>query len=112
MAFSIDTEMKDSIAILTLEGELDAAAATEFRSAIEDAASKDPQRVVLILSGLTFMASAGLRVLVFAKQKMSSDVDLYVVGAHDAVLETITMTGFHHSVIMLDEYDAAEIESL
>lgn len=110
MAFTIETEMKDSVAILTLEGELDAAAASDFRTKVEEVAQKDPKSVVLMMDDLTFMASAGLRVLVFTKQKMGTGVDLYVVGAHDAVLETITMTGFHHSVIMLDEYDAAEIE--
>ena len=110
MAFTVDREMKDGIAILTLDGELDAAAAGDFRTEVEEAAQENPRRMVLMIAGLTFMASAGLRVLVFTKQKMGSDVDLFVVGAHDAVLETITMTGFHHSVIMLDEYDAAEIE--
>jgi anti-sigma B factor antagonist len=111
MAFAVNTEMKDGIAILTLSGELDAAAAGDFRAAVEQAAQENPWRMVLMLEDLTFMASAGLRVLVFTKQKMGANVDLYIVGAHDAVLETIQMTGFHHSVIMLDSYDAAEIES-
>lgn len=111
MAFSVTSEQTDGIAKLTLTGELDAAAASEFRSAVEVAAQGDPNKLVLIMDDLTFMASAGLRVLVFAKQKMSSDVDLYIVGAHDAVNETITMTGFHYSCIMLDDYDAAVIEA-
>lgn len=110
MAFEVTTQMKDGIAIITLVGELDAVAAGEFRTAVEEVAEANPRRMVLLIDQLTFMASAGLRVLVFTKQKMGADVDLYVVGAHDAVLETITMTGFHHSVIMLDEYDAVEIE--
>ena len=111
MAFSINTEIKGEAAVLTLGGELDAAAANEFRSAVEQAAESNPSRVALVIDGLTFMASAGLRVLVFAKQKMPADVDLYIVGAHDAVKETITMTGFHYSSIMLDSYDAAVIEA-
>ena len=108
MAFDVSTEQAGDIAVITLSGELDANASGSFRSAVEEAAAAGPKRVVLVMDKLQFMASAGLRVLVFAKQKMGTSVDLFVVGARDAVLETIEMTGFHHSVIMMDEYDASE----
>jgi anti-anti-sigma factor len=111
MAFDVSSEQKNGIAKVSLAGELDASSAGEFRDAIEAVAQEQPRRLVLMMNKLTFMASAGLRVLVFAKQKMGRDVEIYVVGAHDAVLETIEMTGFQHSVVMLDEYDAAQIES-
>jgi anti-anti-sigma factor len=111
MAFDIRTEQGNSTAKISLAGELDASSAGVFRSAIEQAATARPRRLVLMMNQLTFMASAGLRVLVFAKQKMGKDVDIFVVGAHDAVLETIEMTGFHHSVILLDNYDTAQIEN-
>jgi anti-anti-sigma factor len=105
MAFSIQSETIGNVVKLSLSGELDAGTAGEFRSAVESAAAENPERVVLILDELTFMASAGLRVLVFAKQKMGSGVDLYIAGAHDAVKETITMTGFDQSVLMVDSYE-------
>ena len=112
MAFNVTAETNHGIAKVALVGELDASVAGEFRVAIEKVAAEKPKRVVLLLNDLTFIASAGLRVLIFAKQKLGSAVDLYVIGAHDAVLETLTMTGFHHSVILLDSYDAAEIENI
>jgi len=112
MAFTVTSELKNGIAQFTLAGELDAAAAGTFREAIEQAAASQPKRVVLILNELTYMASAGLRTLVFAKQKMGAQVDIYVIGVQEAVRETIEMTGFHHSVILLDTYDAAEIENV
>ena len=112
MSFSVTSELKNGIAQFTLVGELDAAAAGAFREAIEQAATNHPKRVVLIMNGLTYMASAGLRTLVFAKQKMGASVDIYVVGVQEAVRETIEMTGFHHSVVMLDTYDAADIENV
>jgi anti-anti-sigma factor len=112
VAFTVTSEMKNGIAQLTLTGELDAAAANEFRAAVEQVAANQPKRLVLMMSGLSYMASAGLRTLVFAKQKMGPKVDIYVVGVQDTVRETLEMTGFQHSVIMLEEYDAAEIETI
>ena len=111
MALDLTTEHSGDIAVITLSGELDAGSAGSFRDAVEQIATESPKRVVLVMDQLKFMASAGLRVLVFAKQKMGTGVDLFVVGAHDAVLETIEMTGFHHIVIMMDAFDRSAIEN-
>lgn len=111
MAFDASLEMTDSgVAKIKISGELDAASAPVLRTAIDNASAKNAKRLVLIMSDLEFMASAGLRVLIFARQKMGADVDVYVVGAQAPVLETINMTGFQHSVILVDKYDAASIE--
>jgi anti-anti-sigma factor len=107
MAFSVTSKiLKDGTAELSLFGELDASVANEFKAAVEKAAAEKAKKLVLIMKDLEFMSSAGLRVLVFAKQKMGSDVDIYVIAAQEAVRDTIEMTGFHHSVIMQDEYSA------
>jgi len=66
MSFSVTSEMKNGIAQFTLVGELDAAAAGAFRDAIEQAAASHPKRVVLIMTELTYMASAGLRARTFS----------------------------------------------
>ena len=113
MAFNVTLEMTDKgIAKIALSGELDGSVAPDFKAEVENAAEKKSKRLVLLMQDLEYMASAGLRVLIFAKQKMGRDVDIYVVGAQETVMETIEMTGFHHSVIVLDEYDAAEIENI
>ncbi len=112
MAFNSSLEISKGIGRITLSGELDAAAAPVFRADIEKAAAENVKRLVLMMSGLDYMASAGLRALVFAKQKMGAQVDIYVIGAQESVTETLELTGFHHSVIALDSYDAAQIEEL
>ena len=113
MSFNVSLEMTPkAIAKITLSGELDANVAEKFRAEIESAAVQKAKRLVLLMSELDYMSSAGLRALIFAKQKMGSGVDLYVVGAQQAILETIEMTGFHHSVILMESYDEAEIENV
>jgi anti-anti-sigma factor len=113
MPFEVSLVMiKNNIAIITLVGDLDSSVAQQFMNEITDAAAQNAKRLVLMVKDLEYMASAGLRALIFAKQKMGSDVDIYIVGAQDTVKETITMTGFHHSVFLLDEYDTAVIETI
>jgi anti-anti-sigma factor len=106
MGFTITSEMTDGAAVLTLAGELDASAAPAFRAEIEKAAAHAPKKLVLIVKDLEYVASAGLRVLIFAKQKMGMGVDVVLVGAQEMVRDTLQKTGFHHSVILVDEYEA------
>ncbi|HEX7022067.1 MAG TPA: anti-sigma factor antagonist [Trueperaceae bacterium] len=107
MPFQADLKIESHIAIITLTGELDAQAASNLRERIEEASTHQPRKLVFVVRDLSFLASAGLRTLVFARQKMHADVDVYIVGAHGAVTQTIELTGFHHSVTMLDDYDEA-----
>jgi anti-anti-sigma factor len=112
MAFKASLEITSKgIAKITLVGELDGSVAPEFKAKIEDAVAQKAKRLVLLLQDLEYMSSAGLRVLVFAKQKMGSEVDIYVVGAQEQVIEPITMTGLQHSLVIVDKYDA-KIEKL
>jgi anti-anti-sigma factor len=107
MAFNATTQIENTTAIITLEGELDAAAAPSFQEQVVIASQSNPERIVLLASGLEYMASAGLRVLVFAKQKLGPEVDIYVVAPQEFILDTLQKTGFDQSVIIVDSYDAA-----
>jgi anti-anti-sigma factor len=104
MALNISVVQSPDEAIIKLSGELDAATAPQFRQAVEKAAEAKPKRLVFLMGELDFMASAGLRMLIFARQKMGSGVSIYVIGSHGPVLSTLTMSGFHHSVILQDTY--------
>lgn len=106
MAFKADTKVNDSITIMTLAGELDAKAAPEFRAEIEKWVTPATKRLVLMLNDLEYIASAGLRVLIFAKQKLGQGIDIYIVGAQDQVQDTLEKTGFSRSVFSVDSYDA------
>ena len=105
MAFEIRSEASMDVVKIIATGELDATVAGQLKTEVEKAATNNPKKLVLDLSGLEYMASAGLRALVFARQKMGADVEIIVAGAHDAVLETIEMTGFQHSITLVDTFE-------
>jgi anti-anti-sigma factor len=115
MAFNatLDTSIP-GIAKITLAGDLDASTAPVFKEAVKKAAAENPQRLILMMEELDYMASAGLRVLLFAKQKMGEHTDLYLVGAQEMVEGTIKKTGFDQSafVLPLSEYDPATVEKV
>ena len=107
MAFTITENIANGTATFTLTGELDAASAPAFREQIEAAAGAHVTQVVLNLGGLEYMASAGLRVLIYAKQKMGTGVDIKLVDTQPMVRDTLEKTGFHHSVTMVDSAEGA-----
>lgn len=106
MTFQSNLQLKNDVAIITMSGELDAASAPALKTDVEKAAVATPKRLVLDMTDLEFMASAGLRVIVFSKQKMGEAVDLYIAGAPEMVVDTLEKAGFHHSVILVDQYAA------
>lgn len=110
MAFSATLETKNTTAVITLIGELDASTAPLFKAEVEKAAAEKAKTLVLMMQDLDYMASAGLRVLIYTKQKMGVDTDIYVVSPQEMVLETLEKTGFIQSVIVVN--DAAEIGKL
>jgi anti-anti-sigma factor len=110
MAFTAQLEVVNNVAKITLTGRLDASTANQFRELIDKAATQKVKAVVLMLGGLEYMASAGLRVIVFARQRMGASAKLYTVAAQDIVRETIEISGFSQALTMLPSYDAAVIE--
>jgi anti-anti-sigma factor len=110
MAFEVALEVVNNVAKITLIGELDASVAALFREKIEEAVTQKVKRLALMAEKLEYMSSAGLRVLVFAKQKMGQGVDIYIIGAPDQVIEPIKQTGLHYSLQILEVYDADTIE--
>ena len=113
MAFNVSLEMTENkVAKITLAGELDASVAAQFKAQVEEAAKQGAKRVVLLMKDLEYVSSAGIRVLIFAKQKMGKGVDVLVVEPQPQIKETLEMTGLQHSVEILDIYDAAKIENI
>jgi anti-anti-sigma factor len=92
----------EDTSVIHLSGELDASTAAEFHESIEQAAARGLATVEIRMVQLTYMASAGLRSLVFARQKMGEDVEIRVVGASEPVLRVIRAAGLDRSISLID----------
>ncbi len=103
MSLHIKAQVK-KVAFITLEGEVDSLSAREFQKEIERLAVEGPDELVLLVEKLEFISSAGLRVLIFAKQKMGTHLAVYIVKAPESVVETLEKTGLHHSFNIVDHY--------
>jgi anti-anti-sigma factor len=104
MNFTVTSEIKDNVAMLTLKGSLDSSSASVFQEEIQKVALQSPKEMVLQVSELSFMSSAGLRMIVFGKQKMGPQVQIYLVKPQDLIIDTLQMTGFIHSVHIVNKY--------
>ncbi len=109
MAFIVTSEFNGDTALMNLTGSLDASSASALSAEVNKAVVAKCQRLVLQVSSLDYMASAGLRVILFAKQKMGSQTDIYVVGAQETIKDTLERSGFDQAVIIMDSYDPAQV---
>ncbi len=111
MSLKMSSQVSGSMVSIALVGELDATSAGAFKSEIDKALGQAPRSLVLEVKDLTFMASAGLRVLIYAKQKLGTGVSLYVVAPQEAILSTLRMTGFDKSVYIVDQRPPVETDA-
>ncbi|MGC0330306.1 anti-anti-sigma factor [Streptomyces sp. SAI-170] len=102
MSFEVKLRVNERVATIELSGELDAATAGQFHDTVDEAASAGAVELVIRAEKLSYLSSAGLRSLVFARQKMGDDVRIAVVGAPEPVARTIRLAGFDHSIDLVD----------
>lgn len=70
---SIRTATDSSTRLVTLTGDLDLSNAAELGDALDDAAASDATEVVVDLSGLRFIDSTGLGLLLVANRDLTTD---------------------------------------
>jgi anti-anti-sigma factor len=101
MALVMNSSVDGKTARITLAGELDGNSAPAVRQTVDDVLKGAPSRLVLSVADLTFMASAGLRILIFAKQKQPN-LKIYIVKPQEPIVDTLKKTGFYQSVYITE----------
>ena len=79
--------------VIEVSGRLDTITAPTLDKTInEDLA--DTKNLVLVVKGMEYISSAGLRVLLGAQKKMQKIGSMKVINVCDEVMEVFEMTGF------------------
>jgi anti-anti-sigma factor len=108
MALNIQSAVDANTARIALTGELDGTSAPALRETVDRILSGKPARLILQVENLSFMASAGLRILIFAKQKQPN-LKICLIRPQDTVIDTLRKTGFYQGVYILNS--EAELEA-
>ncbi|MCK4665683.1 STAS domain-containing protein [Candidatus Dependentiae bacterium] len=96
---------KDGIAKAELTGRLDATSAPTLQNALKEILGEKIEHLVLLVKDLEYISSAGLRVIIFTKQKIGVDAKLYLIQPQDTVLEIIKMSGLDNFMIIQDSFE-------
>ena len=90
----ISARTEHDVAVLELRGELDGKTAPETQEAILQQAQPNC-KMILDLSEMTYMSSAGLRVLLLVYRRVNANNGrVALVGLSEEIRETMEMTGF------------------
>lgn len=89
---------------VTINGKLDAVKAPELMDAFKSYMNQGIGKIVFYAEQMEYMSSAGLRTLIFAKQKLGTEVEVYLIKPQEAVLEVINMSGLDHFLKIADTF--------
>ena len=92
---AISTERDGGTLIAKTEGRVDGSNAREFQDALEEAIEPTDTAVVLDLENLSYISSAGLRVILLtAKTLRKQDAKLAVCSLSDSIKQVFEISGF------------------
>lgn len=89
---TINTQKNGDVLNVAIAGRLDTTTAPELEAALSPELS-EPCNVTIDFTGLEYISSAGLRVLLATKKKIG-DNDLVIKNANDEIKEVFDITGF------------------
>jgi anti-sigma B factor antagonist len=97
---------EDDWTIVTVEGRMDTVSAPEFESKIQERIAEGVKRLVVDLSGLEYISSAGLRsILVAGKGASAAGGQLCCCGLKGVVKKVFDISGF---TTLFPVYDSLE----
>ncbi len=95
MAMEVSWNRDSGVLIATLAGRIDSANSMDCHEALKSGIGPDDESLLLDMGGITFLSSAGLRVLLMLARKFTGPAKAFALCAlEDHINEVITVSGF------------------
>ena len=79
---------------VTLSGRLDTTTAPALETELRGCVDAGVEKLIMDFTGIGYVSSAGLRVILAAQKQMSRQGEMTLRGVCDEVMEVFEMTGF------------------
>ncbi len=99
----------DAATVLTVDGEVDLATAPALENAIDGVLADKPAHLIIDLTQVSFLASAGMAALVGAHQRAGEDTAIAIVADGPATSRQLKMTSLDQVFALYATLDAALI---
>jgi anti-anti-sigma factor len=107
-SLSLVTRWPESdVAVLAVAGDLDMLTAPQLAEALQELLDRHPRILVADLSGVEFLGSAGLAVLVTAHERVEAPKALRIVASARETQRAFSMTGLNDLLDIYPSGDAA-----
>ena len=90
---TIEKILNGKAATLVVTGRLDTQTAPELEAALDDV-SGGLKELTFDMSGLEYVSSAGLRVILKAQKMMNTQGSMKLIGVSDSIMDVFDITGF------------------
>jgi anti-anti-sigma factor len=106
-AFEVRPRTEGTALVLHVSGEVDLSTAGELEEAVAAALVDQPTALVVDLTDVAFLDSAGLGVLAHGHLKATEQLSLRIVVTSEVVLKPLRLTGLDKLLAIYDSVDAA-----
>ena len=90
---TIEKQVNATSATIVIAGRLDTQTAPELEKEL-DTVFSGVQELIFDMTGLEYVSSAGLRVILKAQKIMNAQGSMKLIGVNDSIMEVFDITGF------------------
>lgn len=95
------------IIVVTATGAVDMLSAPQLQEVVDTVAAKKPAGLIVDMTGVEFLASAGMQVLMITHNRLSEDTRFAVVADGPATSRPLKITGIADSIELFSSLDVA-----